>query len=211
MIGWVTRNVISRNREVMLNIYKSLIRSHLEYCTQLWNPTACHGNWSIILEIEGVQRSFTRLIDGMGTLTYEEHLQNLGITTLLERRTRGDLIECFKIYKGIVNYGQNILNISRSGYNIVKTKGKKQADFLPNRAANYWNKLPTSVKDASNVETFKARLESFKQTCQSKSSGNYWDLSDQIFKRLESSNRAQYVDFMVTNPAIAARRNVNLN
>jgi hypothetical protein len=30
-IGWVKRNVISRNAEVMVNIYKSLIRPHLEY------------------------------------------------------------------------------------------------------------------------------------------------------------------------------------
>ena len=35
MIGWTTRNVISREKDVLLNIYKSIVRPHLEQCTQL--------------------------------------------------------------------------------------------------------------------------------------------------------------------------------
>ena len=30
--GWVTRSVISREADVMINIYKSLVRPNLEYC-----------------------------------------------------------------------------------------------------------------------------------------------------------------------------------
>ena len=30
-IGWVTRSVISREADVMMNIYKSLVRPNLEY------------------------------------------------------------------------------------------------------------------------------------------------------------------------------------
>lgn len=66
MIGWVSRNVISRDKTVMLSIYKSLIRPQIEYCVQLWNPRPKHGNWTIILKIEDVQRKFTRMIDGVG-------------------------------------------------------------------------------------------------------------------------------------------------
>ena len=42
---------------------------------------------------------FTRSIEGIGLLNYEERLQKLGLTTLLERRARGDLIEAFKILR----------------------------------------------------------------------------------------------------------------
>ena len=63
MICWITRNLISREQSLMLRIYKTLIRPHLEYCVQLWNPAPEHGNWSQILKIEGVQRRFTRMID----------------------------------------------------------------------------------------------------------------------------------------------------
>ena len=47
MIGWMVRNFISREANV-LKIYKILIRLHVEYCTQVWAPMSRHGNWSIM-------------------------------------------------------------------------------------------------------------------------------------------------------------------
>ena len=64
----------SLDRSVMLPVYKTLIRPHLEYCVQLWNPVPEHGCWSLILKLEGVQRRFTRMIDGVGLLPYLERL-----------------------------------------------------------------------------------------------------------------------------------------
>ena len=119
MIAWVTRNLIVRDLNVMRNVYKTIVRPHLEYCAQLWSPPAVHGNWSIIIELENVQRRFTRLIDGIGTLPYSERLEALQITTLAERRIRGDLIETFKMLNGLVEYGQDIFSISRSGDKII--------------------------------------------------------------------------------------------
>ena len=51
---WISRNLISREKSLMLRVYKTLIRPHLEYCVQLWNPAAEHGNWSLIMRIESV-------------------------------------------------------------------------------------------------------------------------------------------------------------
>ena len=89
----------------MLSIYKALIRPHLEYCVQLWNPARPYGSWAVILQIEGVQRRFTRLISDIGTLPYSHRLETLGLTTLAERRARGDLIEAFKAVNNISLYG----------------------------------------------------------------------------------------------------------
>ena len=97
-----------------LAIYKSLVRPHLEYAVQVWNPTATHGNWQTILELENVQRTFTRMIDNIGLLRSNERLKELGLTTLLERRARGDLIETFKILSGNVQYGRSLFKTSRS-------------------------------------------------------------------------------------------------
>ena len=94
MIAWVTRNIVNKEKIVMLNIYKTPIRPKLEYCVQIWNPVACHGNWQIIYELEAVQRRFTRLISDIGLLPYSERLLSLQLTTLVERRIRGDLIDC---------------------------------------------------------------------------------------------------------------------
>ena len=70
MICWIVRNLVIREKVVMIAIYKALIRLHLEYCVQLWNPPAAHGSWGTVLELESVQRRFTRLIDEVGTLPY---------------------------------------------------------------------------------------------------------------------------------------------
>ena len=97
MIAWISRNIICKSKDVMVLIYRSLIRPHLEYCVQAWSPNPRFGNWGLILSIEKVQRKFTRLINDIGTLPYGARLQSLNLTTLAERRIRGDLIEVFKI------------------------------------------------------------------------------------------------------------------
>ena len=118
-IGWLSRAIISRDVYVMKSLYKSIIRPHLEYCLQAWAPVARYGNWALILEMEDVQRSFTRLIEGIGLWTYKERLDKLKLTTLLERRMRGDLIETFKVVSGIADYGTNLFKQSRSGCKLI--------------------------------------------------------------------------------------------
>ena len=134
-IGWVKRSLICRNKFVMLNVYKTLIRPHIEYAVQAWNLPAIRGNWKHILLLEDVQRTFTILIDGIGILPYRTRLKILQLTTLLERRMRGDLIETFKILSGKVDYGQTLFRVSCSGANILKDKRSDR--ILSNRVANY--------------------------------------------------------------------------
>ena len=133
---------------IMLGLYKSLVKPHIEYCLQAWAPMARHGNWSLILELESVQRSFTRMIDGLGLMTYREGLDNLKLTTLLERRVRGDLIEMFKIQEGFVDYGSDLFG--RAGKTVsAKSKPHRfttnETDFFAQRVLRYWNSLPPLV------------------------------------------------------------------
>ena len=134
-IGWVMRNILSRSAYVITRVYKTLIRPHIEYCTQAWAPVARHGNWQLILKLESVQRKVTRLVSGLKNISYRERLKSLGLTTLLERRMRGDLIETFKIINGISKYGTSFFNISQRTGNLVsrqisKTKSTNQLDFF---------------------------------------------------------------------------------
>ena len=63
IMAWIMRVIINKNKDVMLQLYRSLVRPHLEYCVQLWSPKPKHGNWSQIFLIEDVQRDFTRQIN----------------------------------------------------------------------------------------------------------------------------------------------------
>ena len=97
----------------------------------MWSPKRRHGNWKTILDIEAVQRTFTRLVSGMSDLSYEQRLKSLGMTTLFERRMRGDLIEAFKIINGFNNYGSRFFNISERTKNLVsRPKKLTNLDFL---------------------------------------------------------------------------------
>ena len=195
-IAWVTRNLILREKGIMLNIFKTIIRPHLEYCTQLWSPVAGHGNWASIIELERVQRRFTRLIDGIGTLPYSQRLEKLKLTTLAERRIRGDLIETFKIVNGLVNYGGTLFNVGRSGGNLLSRPSSSGSvsvkklinSFLPERVIKYWNKLPNYVKHSSSVHDFKVNLDLFKNECKLSDTGNYWEVSEVIISKIEGES-----------------------
>ena len=211
VVSWIKRSLVCRNKFVMLNVYKTLVRPHIEYAVQVWNPAAIHGNWKQIMQLEDVQRSFTRLIDGIGIMPYEIRLQKLQLTTLLERRMRGDLIETYRIVTGKVDYGNNMFRLSRGGSKIIKDKRGDR--ILNNRVANYWNKIPGSVKDAMSVVAFKGRLERHKlDTIASGASslGHFWELSGMIISRINSREHDSYAEFMTSNPAIAKYRGVNV-
>ena len=219
MICWIARNLIIREKCVMLNIYKTLIRPHLEYCVQLWNPVVGHGNWQIILELEAVQRRFTRMIEGIGLLPYSDRLSALELTTLAERRIRGDLIETFRIISNLVEYGPDVFRVSRSGNNIVSNINLNinksnvrniRKSFLPERVLPFWNALPISVKNSSSVNDFKINLQVFKLDCISKGvteNHHHWSVSDELISKIEGGNylenKKKFNEYVWFNPYVA--------
>jgi len=78
ILGMIKRNFVVNSKEIIIPLYKSLVRSHLEYCCQVWSP---HYNKDIKL-LEGVQRRATRLVSGMESFCYADRLKNLGLTRL---------------------------------------------------------------------------------------------------------------------------------
>ena len=83
------RNIKWKDKDVIVRLYKAMMRPKLEYCVQAWSPNLLKD----IELLERVQRRATKMIDGYRQLSYEERLRKRGLTTLVEIRVRGDLIE----------------------------------------------------------------------------------------------------------------------
>ena len=93
LVGWALRSFRRRSRRVMLTIWKSLIQSKLDYCSQLWSP-ADQGS---IARLESVARHFTSQIDGMEGKTYLERLHELHLYSQQRRQERYMIILLWKI------------------------------------------------------------------------------------------------------------------
>ena len=83
-----------------LIIYKTCIRTQLEYCILAWSPHLVK-----YIEVwEKVQRAATRLVPELGKLEYNKRLRRLDLTTLV---IRGDLKEKYKIPSGKERMGKD--------------------------------------------------------------------------------------------------------
>ena len=97
MLGLLKRTVKYRNPNMMVRLYKSLVRPHLQYSSPALSP---HYRKDKHL-LERVQHRFTLLFDDLKSLEDHERLQKLRLWSLQERRNRADLIELFTMVKGI--------------------------------------------------------------------------------------------------------------
>ena len=87
VLGMIRRNITCKEKSLIAPLYKAIVRPHLEYCIQAWNP---HLRKYIDM-LEKIQRRSTKLIPGLRDLRYEERLKECGLTTLETRRLRGGM------------------------------------------------------------------------------------------------------------------------
>ena len=109
IIGLISRNIVYKENELIIPLYKTIDRPHLEYCIQAWRPYRKKD----IDMLESVQRRATKSIQQLRNISYEMRLKVCDLTTLETRRLRGDQIEVFKILNGYENIDRNFFSRSR--------------------------------------------------------------------------------------------------
>ena len=168
MASWILSVFYERTAEVLLPLYKSIVRSRAEYLCPAWNPSKVED----IMKLESVQRTFTSRIREVRHLPYWERLKELNIMSLQRRRERYIIIHVFKIYNQLA---PNDLQMSfyyneRRGVccnipPIVKSsKQKYQSQYDASfrvTGAKLWNLLPKAIKNKPTLESFKAALTKY--------------------------------------------------
>ena len=97
---WINQAKYSvQGKELIILLYKTIVRPHLEYCIQTWRP---YRKKDIDI-LDRVQRRATKMIQKLRNISYEMRLKECGLTTLETRRLRGDQIEVDKILNGYTN------------------------------------------------------------------------------------------------------------
>ena len=98
-LGLIMRVFHYRTKSTLVPLYKTFVRPKLEYAAMAWSP------WleKDMEAIEKVQKRMVRMLSDVRGGTYEEKLKEIGMTTLKDRRTRGDLIETYKTLSGLNN------------------------------------------------------------------------------------------------------------
>ena len=164
VLAFINRGLEFKNRGVMLQLYRTLVRPHLEYCVQFWSP---HYKKDVEA-LERVQRRFTRMLPGLEGRSYEERLRELGLFSLERRRLRGDLIEVYKMMKGIdrVNVQRLFPRVDGAvtrGHNYRIHGGRYRRDvrgrFFTQRVVGVWNGLPAVIVESDTLGTFKRLLD----------------------------------------------------
>jgi hypothetical protein len=88
----------SINASLLLKAYVSYILPLFDYCSHVWSPSKL-GDIDLL---EDVQRNFTKRLQGMNELSYEQRLLNCGLVSLELRRLRKDLALCYQIVNCLV-------------------------------------------------------------------------------------------------------------
>ena len=71
VLGMIRRNVTYKEKSLIVPMYTSIVRPHVEYCIQAWSPYLR----KYIDMLEKIQRRATKLIPELRDLRYEERLK----------------------------------------------------------------------------------------------------------------------------------------
>ena len=119
--------------------------------------------------LEKVQHRVTKMITTLRKLPYEQRLKECTLTTLEERRKRGDLLETHKIMHGLERTPEVTFfargDTLRRGhtFNIYEERSKREPrrNFFSQRVVIPWNAQPEKVVCSKSTLQFKIEYDKF--------------------------------------------------
>ena len=165
-LAWVLSAFKCRDAATLLILFKSVIRSLVEYCSPLWSPTKV----SDIQKLEGIQRNLTSKITNCEHLHYWDRLKVLNLMSLQRRRERFIIIYKWKILNNQVPNDIGLSASYRARHGIIceipqlpliRRNLNEHERFLKVHGCQLWNMLPKDIKECVSLSKFKYCLDNF--------------------------------------------------
>ena len=156
VLGCIRRAIKYKDREIVLPLYKALVRSVLEYGSVVWSPYLVEDN----KRIERVQRRATKMIRGLQHLDYRSRLIALNLPSLEYRRRVADMIQVYKFIKKIERIdSERFFKLSQTktrGHSLKLYKPRTRLNIRKNtfssRVIDDWNSLPEQLVSQKNAK-----------------------------------------------------------
>ena len=172
LTSWALRSFKSRSKKFILTTWKSIILPHIDYASQLWNPSKVFD----INRLEMLQKCFVKKIQFYQHWSYWDILNDLKLFSLQRRRERYRIIYLWSILEGLVP-NPNPMNIyakynQRLGRTCAVPAVKRTlyqnvvSSSFSVHSAMLFNVLPKELRDLTNCEKniFKKSLDAFLKT-----------------------------------------------
>ena len=170
VLGQILRAFSYRDKTVLPKLFVQYVRPHLDFAVQAWRPWQ-RGDTD---RLEKVQQKMVSAVTGLQSLSYEDKLTELNMVTLESRMEWLDMVQTFKIVKGVDDVdkdhwftlrpedGSHGTRATQGGLNIVGKRSRLEVrrNFYSQRVVEGWNKLSLATKQARTVGEFKWRLRS---------------------------------------------------
>ena len=166
---WILRTFNNRKTWFMKLMWKTLLKGHIDYCSQLYQPVQ-PGK---LKRIEELQKSFTKKIPELKNKNYWERLINLKMNSQQRRYERYRIIYTWKVLEGLVpNCGIKQVHSShdRQGRKceIPPLRGAHSVKTLRDHSfqvhgPKLFNILPPKIRNITKcgADDFKEKLDSF--------------------------------------------------
>ena len=173
LVYWILRTFVTRKKDTILKLYKTLVVPRLDYCSQLWSPSK-QAEWKAL---ESVQRTLTSRITETKDLNYWQRLEHLKLYSIQRRYERYSIIYTYKIIEGLApNFTSNRIQTQcsqRRGRMCkipilsnqqcpASVRNAREAS-LAVRGPKLFNALPQPIRNVTgvSVNTFKRKLDHF--------------------------------------------------
>nr|VZI35257.1 unnamed protein product [Spirometra erinaceieuropaei] len=163
----IERAVMDFDEDDFSKKFGTFVRPHLEYGIQAWRP------WAVEAQncLERVQRRATKMVRGQSSFPYATRPVNLNLLTLSYSQLRGNLLQAFRIVKGLdcslafEDFFEFATTTDLRGHPLKLRTQHARLDVrkfsFSVRVVKPWNALPADVVMSPSIQRFKKNLDTF--------------------------------------------------